>query len=481
MKPVLAWIKANVMIVVFGALILVIIPTAWFLGSSWGESIRTERSKAANDELTKIKSATVDYKLPAVDPSAPEVSLSKVPPNEVITNWFKEQRESLSKVAADAFKLAEDFNRGIGPEAKSLGRVEHGPMVAALFPKAASKDEETAKLNEMEDHLLGKRGHANPYQAMLDRVRAGGPADPVKLAGAVHDLTMRETEKITANKRELTPEERKTVDQTLAERRLGEYQSRAREVAFYATIASLPDGPNGVPVDHIPDPGMIEPNQFFVYQWDMWVMEDVLTALRLANTSADGRPLMSDVGVVKRLESMQISQVPGLGVAVQGQAPQFVDPTPPPAAPDAKPGLIPTDPRVSITGRAGGAWNNFFDVRNVQISVVVSSARLRELVHAIERTNFMSVTDLDLSEVDVWEDLRQGYYYGPENVVKAKISIETVWLRSWMEPLMPDRVKASLTGKLEGDAAAGGAAPPPPLPPGAGNGRGRVRGGKGGG
>ncbi|MFA6044935.1 MAG: hypothetical protein WC718_08125 [Phycisphaerales bacterium] len=478
MKPVLAWIKANVLIVVFGALILVILPTAWFFSSSWGESQRNERAKAANDQLTKLKSATVDYKLPQVDPNVPEVALNKTEPNSELTTWFKENKENLAKVAAAAYKLAEDFNKGLGAEAAKLGRSEHVPKVSGLFPKAENKDAEIEKLNQMEDKLLGKRGNPNPYQALLDKVRAGGPADPVKLAAAVHDLGVRETEKVTANKRELTPEERVKIDQALAERRLGEYQNRSREISFYATMQSLPQGPNGVQVDKIADPRLIEPNNFYVYQWDLWVMDDVLTALRVANTSPDGRLMMADQGVVKRLESMQISGVPGMGVAVAGQAPLVTDPNPPTPAPDAKPGLIPTDPRVSITGRTGGAWNAFFDVRQVKVTVVVSSSRLRELVHAIERTNFMSVIDVDLSEVDAWEDLRQGYFYGQEHVLRAKLTIETVWLRSWTEPLMPDRIKAILTGKEAtegGDAAGGGSAPPPP-PPSEGGGRGRIRG-----
>lgn len=481
MKPVLAWIKANILIVVFSVLILVIFPTAWFFSSSWGKAQRDERAKAANDQLSKLKAATVDYKLPQVDPNVAEVVLNKSEPNSELTAWFKENKESLAKVAAGAYKLAEDFNKGVGAEAAKLGRSEHMPMVAGLFPKAENKNIETEKLNQMEDKLLGKRGNPNPYQALLDKVRAGGAADAVKLAAAVHDLGVREAEKVTANKRELTGEERVKIDQTLAERRLGEYQNRSREISFYATMESLPQGPNGVQVDKIADPRLIEPNNFYVYQWDLWVMDDMLTALRVANTTADGRLMMADQGVVKRLESMQISGVPGMGVAVAGQAPLVTDAAPPAAAPDAKPGLIPTDPRVSITGRTGGAWNTFFDVREVKLTLVASSARVRELVHAIERTNFMSVTDMDLSEVDAWEDLRQGYFYGQEHVVRVRLSVETVWLRSWTEPLMPEGVKEVLSGKgaagienAEGGVPSGGGAVAPP-PEGFG-GRGRVRG-----
>lgn len=489
MKPVLAWIKSNILIVVFVVLILVILPTSWFVSSSWGESIRTERAKAANDQLSKLKASTVDYKLPQVDPSVPEVSLNKVEPNDKITEWFKQNKETLEKAAAEAYKLAEDFNKGVGPAAQSLGRDEHKVMVSGLFPKAENKDVEQEKLNDMEDKLLGKRGNPNPYQAMLDRVRAGGPADPVKLAAAVKDLAQREAEKVTANKRELTPEEQQKLMETLTARRLGEYQNRAKEITFYATLESLPQGPNGIQIGHIEQPAqMIEPNNFFLLNWDIWVMDDMLTALRVANTTPDGRVLTADEGPVKRLESMSISGIPGMGVQSQGQAPAVIDPNPPAASPDAKPGMIPTDARASISGRVSGPWNTFFDIRRVNLSLVASSSRLRELVHAIERTNFMTVLDMNLSDVDEWEDLRQGYFYGQEPVVRVKLTVETVWLRSWTEPLMPERLKGILTGKVapEGEATGfpggvpqgGGSAPPPPPPTGR---RGQYNGGRGGG
>jgi hypothetical protein len=41
-------------------------------------------------------------------------------------------------------------------------------------------------------------------------------------------------------------------------------------------------------------------------------------------------------------------------------------------------------------------------------------------------------------------DLERGYYYGPEHVVRATITIESVWLRNWVGPLMPASVKRSL-------------------------------------
>ena len=116
-----------------------------------------------------------------------------------------------------------------------------------------------------------------------------------------------------------------------------------------------------------------------------------------------------------------------------------------PADPNAgaTPGtLAPRDFSRSISGRL--APNGVYDVRPVTMTVVVSSAKLSDFLSAIERTNFMTVTDMDLEEVKVWDDLQKGYYYGPDHVVRATLTIETVWLRSWMSKYMPATFKTKL-------------------------------------
>jgi hypothetical protein len=134
------------------------------------------------------------------------------------------------------------------------------------------------------------------------------------------------------------------------------------------------------------------------------------------------------------------------------------------AAPQAAvPGMMPLDPGRSITGRYGGDGNTLYDVRRARLTVIVSSARLQEFLEAIPRTNFMTVTDLDLAEVKAWDDLKKGYYYGPEHVVKATVDVESVWLRSWVAPYMPSRLKAAF--KIPEPAPDALGAPTPSTPP----------------
>jgi len=438
-KNVMAWVKANLTIVICVAVILLVLPASWFVSTSWGQSIRKKQEKSANDELSKVKAATVDYKLPSFDPSTSEVSL-KAAPSADLTDWFKKQRDHLTEAATAAYKRAEEFNRGRGADAQQLGRTPHAVLVEGLFPKAESKDAESAKLYEMEDKLLGKRDNPNPYQAMLDSIKAGDRADMVAIATRVSETDRDERLKITAGRRDMTPEEMQTLQATLVDQRLAAVQSRAKEISLFATLDNLPTGASGIPRDKI-DAAKANVNDFFQYQWDLWTISDVLSAIRVANTD-NGQLLTLERGTVKRLERMTLHPINSMG-----SDPSSGDiPSGPPTG-DTKPGLVPTDMRRAISGRAGGSWNTFYDVRDVDIQVVVSSARLGQFIDAIERTNFMSVIDLDATNVDVWEDLRQGFYYGPEHVVRATIRIETVWLRSWTEPLMPEQFKAKITGQ----------------------------------
>jgi hypothetical protein len=274
------------------------------------------------------------------------------------------------------------------------------------------------------------------------------------LADSLEDVSLRESEKVTAGKRDLTNEEYAGLTKVLAERRLAEYQSRARQISVYASLDSFLKNDragSAMPFGSF-SADQLNTREFFVYQWDLWLLEDLLASVRLANTGADGKPTNMDASVVKRI----VKITPEYPEGMYGNTSETMagyDETVAPTA--ATPGMTPVDPRVSITGRAAGSWNTMYDVRRVTMQVIVSSARLPEFLAAIERTNFMTVTDVDIKDVDIWEELRQGYYYGQEHVVEATVSIESVWLREWMAPLVPLEVKQLLSyPDVGGEAAA---------------------------
>ena len=57
--------------------------------------------------------------------------------------------------------------------------------------------------------------------------------------------------------------------------------------------------------------------------------------------------------------------------------------------------------------------------------------------------NFMTVTSVNLSEIDRWADLKQGFYYGPDHVVRAEIGVEAAYLHFWLADVVPDFIASA--------------------------------------
>ena len=107
------------------------------------------------------------------------------------------------------------------------------------------------------------------------------------------------------------------------------------------------------------------------------------------------------------------------------------------------------DYSLSISGR--GASNSLYDLITVDVTFVVSSERLPEIYDAVQRYGFATITDVDITQVDAWRDLEEGYSYGSEHVVRMDMTLELIYLRSWTTATMPASVKAGL-GIQEQDA-----------------------------
>ncbi len=507
MKPFLAWVKKNLLVVICSAIVLIVIPSAFFVSSTWGKKIRTEQEQRATKDFNKVKgagSAALKVEVPFPDAAAIEVS---GPPNSKLISHLKNISDQVQAQVSAVTKDGEAFNKGAGPLAHAVGRDEHTPFVEGLFPgpdpaaieaelkqqqgeqvwvalpedrrlqaiEQRRRDTQAPKMREMEDALLAKNSRPNRYQTLLDRVKAGTPPDVAAVAQMLQVQSEKEQERIAGGKRQLTPEETQRLRESLSEYRLGLYQQRARTFSVYASMAGLPvasEGWRGVPTEAIikAKPSLVNDSEFFVWQWDYWVLSDVFSAVALVNRDKEGRPTDVERSVVKRISRLSLEQPKGY---VPADAPANDAPVDPNAAPTAgtPPASIPPlDPSVSITGRTSSPSNGSYDVRIVDLEVVVSSARLPEFLSAISRANFMTVIGLRLDDVNVYQDLAQGYSYGPEHVVRATLKIETIWLRSWLAPMMPPVVKKGFGVATDPAAASGGTpapdAPPPPPPPG---------------
>lgn len=419
------WVKANVPIVACSGVILLIIPAAWLGSSMWNGRIRTGREQAAAKSSSALDALKVSYVLPAVSPGGPTVTLPMDAPNPAATTFFLESRKKISDEVGQVVSVADEINRG-----------DHKPLIDGLFPNPADK---LLTLTFFET-LVGKGEKPSAYQDLLKSINAGGPADPNAIAEILNEERTQQMDrkKAESGTDKLTTDEETDLSKRLAVLRLSEYQRHARSVSVYALPDFFPSAPRAIPAEP-PDVATC-----FRLQFDYWVVADLLKAIDLAN-HADGNRTSVDKSVVKRieritLEPMATPQAPGAGQQPMSAGAGTSGPT-------------------TLTGRHGGGMTALYDLRSAELWLVVSSAKLPELLGAISRTNFMTVTSIEFDDADPWTDLEQGYFYGTEHVVRAHLTVETVWLRSWTMPLTPDSIKDAMKASEEA------AAPPPPPPP----------------
>jgi hypothetical protein len=427
MNKFTAWMKANVSIVASIAVIVIVLPAAWFGSSWWNNRIRTAREQAvekANRELDQVK---VSYTVPSPFPNGIAVTVPSDAPNPALTSFFKDYRDKLDAQVGEVVKVAQQINQG-----------DHKPLVDGIFPNPADK---LLTLTFIE--ALAGKGAEKPsaYEELLKSVNAGGPADPVALTDLLTEERTQAIEKIKAEKNtdKVGPDDDAAIAKTLAAVRMSEYRRRARAISMYATMDAFPQAPRTIP----PEPPEVA--ECWQWQFDYWVIADVLRAVDAANRPEGKKTAGVESSVVKRIDRITVDPMALPGVGQAGQ---------PAAATTAGSGSS------TLTGRKAGGPTGAYDLRNAEVMMVVDSARMPELLSAISRTNFMTVTSLEFTDMDPWADLEQGYYYGKEHVVRARLRLETVWLRSWTGPLLPDSIKEAMKA-----AEAPPEPPPAPAPP----------------
>jgi hypothetical protein len=436
----MAWVKANVWIVVLCAVILIVLPAGWVGSSMWNASIRTARQKEVDDNRTKLNSVKeIPYTLKSVVPGQ-EVAEHKGVPNEKSIAMYAALRAKQDEQVAGVLKSAQELN--------SRG---HTPLIDGLFPQPAEGDRQ-AKVLEFMGALVPTKDRSNPsaYERLLASIGAGGAPDYTIVLQSVKDARARELERMKAagtTTDTLSETEQKELQATLVNQRLAQYKAQAGQISVYATMDIFPKFSPADTWPQIPDTRLAVPptvERCFTWQCDYWTVQDLLSAVRLANTDAGGRATKVPDSVVKRIESNKLGPPPWLSAG-----PSSSEESGSGAALDPQSAVLTPVYSASVTGRVGGKANPLYDVRRARVVAVVSMARLPQFFNAISRANFMTVVGVNLRPVNINNELDAGYYYGTEAVIRADIDIECVWLRNWTAPLTPDSLKEQLGIKVE--------------------------------
>ena len=71
----------------------------------------------------------------------------------------------------------------------------------------------------------------------------------------------------------------------------------------------------------------------------------------------------------------------------------------------------------------------------------IDSKRIGELIDNLAKSNFITVLRTGITDIDEYEMLQDFYLYGSDDVVEARLTLETIWLREWTSPSMPKEVR----------------------------------------
>jgi hypothetical protein len=443
-KKVLNILKQRWLPIVCVVVVLAALPTAWIFSSKWNDEIIATAQDNAGNKLNELRRAKVTYLIPSVVPGQPDVQLA-VAPNPTLTSWVAEQRKQRLEQTRSVLDDATKRNKGA-----------HAPIVDGLFPKPPG--DAAALSRQMRTYLetmLGNpaRGQDSWYTKALKAAGAGTALDAGALAQLLAEQRERE-EALAAAQNEsgqITAEQQQMINENLVNRRIGEVRRHAQAFSFYADQSVLGDKAFAKSAV-IPPPSMEDRagarapshEEGFVWMADAWVLQDLLAAITKANTGLGGERTEVEQSAVKRILSIGIEELPIFASNNQGRGEDEGQSQGPLPTLDAETGRIPLDPSISVTGRLSSTTNQLYDVRRARISMIVASEKLPAIINAFHSTSLMTVTDVDLESIDVWEHMRNGYAYGNEHVVKASMEVEILLLRSWTVPLMPESIRMIL-------------------------------------
>ncbi|MBX3353920.1 MAG: hypothetical protein KF684_13385 [Phycisphaeraceae bacterium] len=427
MKKVLAWVRKHLVIVILGVVAVVAFPVMFVISSGMNAKVRATVENEIRTQSRDLNALSVNYAFEPVVPGSQGFSASRAP-NAATTEALRElMRRSAEQVASGREAIVR-FNRN-----------EFQPIVEGLFPRPASEQDRIEKSTRL------AREWVRWNQDMLRDKGAGSPPRAEEVARRIEEKRLREESRLLgegADASALTPEIEAEFREALVQERVRAYAAPAQNtILFYASNDAL--------ASVAPFSGAAVPpiELCWEWQWVSWTNQMVLEAIRNANLP----DLVVADAPIKRVERLEIEPFP---YPSQGREP-VSDYT----------AEITRNFAESLSGRVFNPEqpNALFDIRFARVTMIVSSARLTEVLDAFARTNLITVLDLDIASVDDLGALaNQGFYFGPEHVVRVAVRLETLWLRDWTREYMPPTVRAALgvappEGQQNEDPAAAGA------------------------
>lgn len=443
MKPWLDWARANP--VTLGSGVVAILSVVFLATVNSSGRLFIDQMSRRNQEIRHVRSLlNTPVRVPPAVPDDPEVEIN-IAVNQAAIDQLSRVYDRMGREYTEIFKLAVEHNRR-----------GHTPMIEGLLPEPAdaSKPFEVREAYRAAfEAMLG----APTTGAIYPRLNADSPPGPTQINAVLTKIT---TNYLNNNffppKNDMSElnELQMTELNALKGQRLVELlQEKAHSIHLYADtqITSL-DFPFDVGAWSKPG---LRPrlSQIWVGQLGLWIQQDIARAIALTNHVEDSKASVV-AAPVKRLISIRV--LPGY-VGFQGyrggvhenagepRSRRRIQRQPGPgAAPlsgTASTGHIPDNFSDSPTGRRSNAM---YDVVHAKVSLIIDTQAMPVFFENLRIVNFMTILKANVTGVDEYEALRDGYIYGTGDVAQLDLLIETIWLRDWTTKLMPESVRGEL-------------------------------------
>ena len=276
-KMVVTWVKSHPVIVASISVMLVAPVVAWWISSdiySARDEVATKRVQEMA-ALEKYEKSSVEIALPGV---AAEQKVGVVNENTVLA-----YRKLADRLRADA--------QAIQKTALAHNQQGRGKLVKDV---TVTRENVNLIAEEVFDAVQARA------VTDLKEARAGKPPTDQSL---MDQLQRRQDQFIAAerkaDRKSLNEEQLGRLQRSLVDKRLQLYADAAANTSFYADIADI-----GMPA--LPTEAGTPPSEtkMFLWQWRLWVIEDVLNAITAAN-----KPYRSVVDApVKRVLSISVKE-----------------------------------------------------------------------------------------------------------------------------------------------------------------------------
>ena len=433
----IAFLKQRWVPITCGLIVIIAPLAAYFSLDLWRAPVvaKIKDRVDAYEKLGGLEKTSVDVR--AADGS---VRTESAYINKALIEELTKHQEALAADAQGIYQSAVDRNRagrGVSQD------------VAEYLPKP--KNEAARDVNLLRENALPLL--VKQRDALITLMKMSGPS---KSDEALDRVQRAETEHLTGvlmkkQRSEVTdPKELAELNARLVDTRLALITENAAGIEVYLRpgailwrdkLAPAKDG------DSKAAPAVeFALAQLFQFQWDMWVVEDVLKAIQQVNSKSDASGKRTPIGVlqapVKCINRLLVTPVAGLvpADAAAGATPDASAEAPAGEAIDPKTDVAP-DFAASINGLR---TNQLFDVRDATLVVVCETTAVPKLVNALSAQNFITVTGLSLVPADTFAAARQGYAFGSQPCSEVTLKLQSVWLRDWTTESMPKGMMAAI-------------------------------------